>query len=79
MSTLNCVHVTPGPFSLYKTKVLVELGGYDEKNLTEDLEIALRIQKHHYKITQLLDATVGTYAPTTLRTLYHQRKRIRQD
>lgn len=75
MSTLNCVHVTPGPFSLYKTKVLTKLGGYDENNLTEDLEIALRIQKHHYKITQLLDATIGTYAPTTIKALYRQRNR----
>jgi len=75
MSTLNCVHVTPGPFSLYKTKVLTEIGGYAEKNLTEDLELALKIQKHHYKITQLLDATVGTYAPKTIKSLYRQRNR----
>ncbi|MEM4369063.1 MAG: glycosyltransferase family 2 protein, partial [Candidatus Woesearchaeota archaeon] len=44
LSKLNCIHVAPGPFSVYRTAVLKEVGGFDEHNLTEDLEMTLRLQ-----------------------------------
>ena len=72
---LDCVHVTPGPFSIYRTKVITDLGGYDEHTTTEDLEIAIRLQKYHYKIVQTFDATVETIAPNTWKTLFKQRVR----
>ncbi len=72
---LDCVHVTPGPFSVYKTKVIQDLGGYNEHTITEDLEIAIRLQKHHYKIVQTFDATVETIAPNTWKALFRQRVR----
>jgi len=75
LGELDCVHVTPGPFSVYKKNVLVELGGFDEGNLTEDLEIALRLQKHHYKIVQRLDAEVVTATPDSLKGFFKQRNR----
>lgn len=75
MSDIDCANVTPGPFSVYRKEVLEEIGGFDEKNLTEDLEIALKIQKNHYKIIQLLTTDVYTKAPSTLKALYNQRKR----
>lgn len=75
MSSLNCLHVTPGPFSIYRTKVIKEVGYYDESNLVEDLELALKVQKKHYKITQVLDAEVYTHAPKNIKQLYKQRNR----
>jgi len=54
MSELNCVQVAPGPFTVYKTAVLREIGGYDDFNLVEDFELTLRLQKHHYKVLQIL-------------------------
>ena len=76
MSKLDCVHVTPGPFAVYRRDLLVKLGGFDENhNLTEDLEIALRIQKHNYRIIQLLKPEVLTIAPKTFKELYKQRNR----
>lgn len=72
---LDCIHVTPGPFSVYRTNVITSLGGYDEDNITEDLEIAIRLQKHHYKIIQTFDATVYTSSPKTWRKLFTQRVR----
>ncbi len=75
LGELDCIHVTPGPFSVYKKSVLVELGGFDEGNLTEDLEIALRLQKHHYKIVQRLDAEVVTATPDSLKGFLKQRNR----
>jgi len=72
---LDCIHVTPGPFSVYKTKIMKDIGGYDEGNLTEDLEIALKIQKRNYKIVQILSTTIYTKAPATLRAFCKQRNR----
>tara|TARA_Y100000310_G_scaffold295904_1_gene327702 strand:- start:11721 stop:12968 length:1248 start_codon:yes stop_codon:yes gene_type:complete len=75
MSKLDCIHVTPGPFSIYRKDILEKIGMFDEKNLTEDLEISLRLQKHHYKIIQLLDTEVYTVAPDNLKDFYSQRNR----
>lgn len=72
---LNCIHVTPGPFSLYRTTVVKTIGGYDETTITEDQEIAIRLQKHQYKIVQTFDAVVHTKTPQTWKTLFAQRVR----
>ena len=72
---LHCIHVTPGPFSVYRTDVIQEMGGYDEETITEDLEIAIRLQKHHYRIVQTFDTIVETESPTTWKTLFRQRVR----
>jgi cellulose synthase/poly-beta-1,6-N-acetylglucosamine synthase-like glycosyltransferase len=75
MTSLNCLYVIPGPGSMYRKKVLEELGGFDEYNLTEDLEIAFRIQKKGYKIANSLNATVLTMAPDNVKKLFTQRRR----
>jgi len=75
MSKLDCVHVSPGPFSLYRTNVLIKEGGFDENNLTEDLEVTLRLQSKHYKIVQTMDAVVYTIGMNSIKKLYKQRNR----
>jgi biofilm PGA synthesis N-glycosyltransferase PgaC len=75
MSYMDCVHVAPGPFSVFRTEVLRKIGGYDATNLTEDLELTYRLQKHQYKIVQLMHTFVYTMAPKNLNELYHQRNR----
>ena len=72
---LDAIYVTPGPMSLYKRKVLLKVGGFDEKNLTEDIEIAWRLMKHKYKIRMALDTKVYTKAPEDLKKWWHQRLR----
>ncbi len=75
MSNLNCIHVTPGPFSVYKKDIIKKLGGFDEKNLVEDLEMALRLQKRDYKIKQILTTDIQTKAPSNFSGFYKQRNR----
>lgn len=74
-SFFNCVQVTPGPFSMYRAKVLNDIGGFDEQNITEDLEIAYRIHKAGYEIENCMEAKVHTTVPPTFKTLYVQRRR----
>lgn len=72
---LDCIHVAPGPFSVYRKSVLDKLGGFDENNITEDLEMALRLQKYNYKIMQDMEAEVYTQTPSSLKAYFKQRSR----
>ena len=74
-SILQGIHVTPGPFSIFRKSFFEKYGFYDEENLTEDIEIALRIQKNNYHIENSTDAFVYTKSPATFKALYNQRIR----
>ncbi len=74
-SILNAIYVTPGPFSIFRTRVFTELGNYHHAHNTEDMEMALRLQSNHYKIVNAHKAVVYTVGPKTLPKLYKQRVR----
>ena len=74
-STMNAIHITPGAFSAYRKSFVEKYGGYDEKNITEDLEIALRIQSKSLIIENSPEAAVYTHGPATFRGLLIQRRR----
>lgn len=74
-ATMNAIHITPGAFSAYRKKFFDKYGGYDEHTITEDLEIALRIQSKHYIIENSSKSVVYTLSPNTFRSLLVQRKR----
>lgn len=75
LAAVNGLHVTPGPFSLYRRSVLVELGGFRYGHQTEDMEMALRIQKAGYWIDSAPKARVYTKGPKTVPALVKQRTR----
>ncbi len=75
MAKINGLMVTPGPMSIYKREMLVKIGGYDEQNITEDMEMGLRIQSNGYEIECCTDVLVPTEVPETLSGLYRQRIR----
>lgn len=75
LSSLGALYVTPGPFSIFRRTVFKELGGYKLGHQTEDMELALRLQKHRYKIVKSDGAVVFTVVPTRLLALLKQRVR----
>lgn len=75
LSSINSLYVTPGPFSLYRAEVFKKLGGFIHGHQTEDMEMALRIQRAGYSIENALRARVYTKAPETLPKLLKQRIR----
>ena len=75
LSFIDAVPVTPGPFSIFRASVFKEIGGFDENNLVEDQEIALRIQRHNYKIKSSVKAEVYTEPPDNLNDRLRQRIR----
>jgi len=72
---LDAIHVTPGPFSIFRKTVFDKIGNYRKAHNTEDMEIAYRMQSHRYKIEQCNDAYVYTVAPDTIKKLFKQRVR----
>ena len=72
---LGSIHVTPGPLSLYRVEFFEKYGGYALNNRTEDIEMALRIQKKGYQIENAIDAYVFTVSPRKFVPLTKQRER----
>lgn len=74
-ATVNGLYVTPGPFSFYRTSVFAHVGGFRHGHQTEDMEMAMRLQVHGYKIENAPRAQVFTKAPKTVWGLVKQRTR----
>lgn len=72
---LGSQHVTPGPFTIYRKDFFKKFGGYREAHMTEDIEVALRIQTNNFIIENATDAYVYTHGPSTFYALYKQRLR----
>ena len=74
-ASINGLYVTPGPFSFYRRSILDELGAFRHAHQTEDMEMALRIQRAGYEIENAPRARVYTKSPSTLTKLVKQRTR----
>ncbi|MBI2675499.1 MAG: glycosyltransferase family 2 protein [Candidatus Aenigmarchaeota archaeon] len=75
LALIDSVFVTPGVFSVYRKEALVAVGGFDEGNITEDMEIAFRLQDKGYRLEADLDALSYTLCPRGLMELLGQRLR----
>ncbi len=72
---IDSLYVAPGPFSLYRTEIIRKIGGFQEGHITEDQEIAYRIQQKQYRIKHCPDGYVFTTAPAKIKPFYRQRRR----
>lgn len=75
LDCVDAVYVTPGPFALYRKSVLFEIGLFDTKNMTQDIEIVWRMNSYGYKARMSLDAKVYTETPSKFRQWWRQRVR----
>lgn len=75
MSALNTIFLTPGVLSVFRTSNLRRLGGFQEGGLTEDLEIAMRLQANGYDIRMEPRAITYTAVPSSFKALWKQRIR----
>ncbi|MEW5907913.1 MAG: glycosyltransferase [Patescibacteria group bacterium] len=72
---VDAIYVTPGPLGMYRKSILQKLGGFDEKNLTEDIEIAWRLTRYGYERRMCLDTYATTSVPRKFKPWYKQRRR----
>lgn len=69
------IYVTPGPLAMYRKTALEKIGGFDENNLTEDIELTWRIIHAGYERKMCLSTYVTTTAPNKWKLWYRQRRR----
>lgn len=74
-ASVRAIYVAPGAFSAYRKKFFDKYGGYDVGNITEDLEIALRIQLKGFHTENCPEAPAYTIAPRKFKDLLIQRRR----
>lgn len=75
LAYLGAIHVTPGPFSVFRREVFIKIGMFREAHNTEDMEIAYRMQEQHMHIDHSHLTHVYTVGPDTIKKLYKQRVR----
>ena len=72
---MNSVFIASGPFSVFRRSVFEKIGLFDEKNISEDMEIALRAQKNNFKIKFCPEVIIKTVPPDNFKSLLKQRVR----
>ncbi len=72
---LDSIYVTPGPLALYRKSALLEIKGFDSKNMTEDIEATWHLIHDGYKVRMSFVSKVTTVAPDTLKKWFTQRIR----
>jgi len=72
---VNSVYVTNGPLSVYRKSYVLEIGGFDPKSITEDIDITWNLLSHNYNTAMCFDARVSTLVPTTFKKWFRQRVR----
>jgi len=64
-----------GSAEAVRKDTLIKLGGWDDGNLTEDIEFSLRLLERGYKIKYLENLECDCEVPYTLKDLYRQQMR----
>lgn len=72
---IDGIYVAPGSMSVYRKKALLEIGGFDKTNMTEDIESTWHILKNGWKIRMCLAAKVTTVVPSSFKPWWVQRIR----
>ncbi len=72
---IDSIYVTPGPLGVFRKSAFDKIGGFDEKNLTEDIEITWHLQAEGYKVRMALLSRAYTIAPSTVKDWVKQRNR----
>lgn len=75
LEKIDAIYVTPGPLALYRKKAVLDVGGFDPKNLTEDIELTWNLAAHGWQRKMCLDTKVTTLVPGKFRQWWRQRER----
>jgi biofilm PGA synthesis N-glycosyltransferase PgaC len=72
---IDSIYVAPGSLSIYRTKALEDIGGFDSSNITEDIEATWHILKNDWKVKMCFNAYVTTKVPNKIKPWFKQRRR----
>lgn len=74
-SVIGAEYIFGGACAAYRKEVFEELGGFDEENKTEDIEMSMRTRFHGMECTYGEDVIVYTEGAATTKSLINQRVR----
>lgn len=80
-SKIGALTIVSGAFGLFRRSVLVEIGGYAQHTVGEDMELIVRLHRHFrelgrpYRIVFVPEPVCWTEAPESLAVLARQRAR----
>lgn len=74
-TSMESLYVTTGVLSVYRRDAVVRLGGFDENNITEDLEMGLRLNYNKFKVIVEIGSKTYTEVPATIGAFWRQRIR----
>jgi poly-beta-1,6-N-acetyl-D-glucosamine synthase len=74
-SLMNTIYIIGGAAGAFRKEVFTHIGGYNTTNITEDIELSVRIQERGWKVVYCPDALVYTEGASTLQGLMKQRLR----
>lgn len=72
---IGSIYVTPGPLAMYRKSVFDKIGGFDDGNITEDIEITWRLLSKGYDVKMSVPSKVYAESPETFRAWFAQRIR----
>jgi len=72
---VDAIYVTPGPLAIYRKKAFDEVRGFDETNMTEDIEITWHFVTKGYKVGMCVPSRAYTVAPNKFKGWFSQRIR----
>ncbi|RJP65403.1 MAG: glycosyltransferase family 2 protein [Candidatus Abyssobacteria bacterium SURF_17] len=81
LDSVNAILILSGAFSLFNKASVIEVGGYSLNNVTEDMELIVRLHRHNaknrrqYRIRFISDPICWTEVPETFKMLGRQRRR----
>lgn len=74
-SLMNTIYIIGGAAGAFRREVFVRVGTYSTHNITEDIDLSVRIQEAGMKIVYVPDAVVITEGASDLKGLMKQRLR----